>query len=87
MYFARSIYTCNLHEDGALRRQAAKQTVSVTLNSGLFAQARRFGINTSQMVEEALAQEVARRNAERLREEVRKGRFSSQSILDAHDEN
>lgn len=52
--------------------KAAKQTVSVTLNSELYAQARRFGINTSQVAEEALAQEVARRNAERLREEVRK---------------
>lgn len=52
--------------------KAAKQTVSVTLNSDLYAQARRLGINTSQIAEEALAHEVARRNAERLREEVRK---------------
>jgi len=52
--------------------KAAKQTVSLTLNSDLYAQARRFGINISQIAEEALAQEVARRNAEQLREEVRK---------------
>ena len=31
-----------------------------------------FGFNTSQIAEEALAQEVARRYAERLREEARK---------------
>lgn len=52
--------------------KAAKQTVSLTINSDLYARARRFGINTSQVAEEALAQEVARRNAERLKEEVRK---------------
>lgn len=50
--------------------KAAKQTVSLTINSDLYAQARRFGINTSQIAEEALAHEVARRNAERLKEEV-----------------
>lgn len=52
--------------------KAPKQTVSLTINSDLYAQARSFGINTSQIAEEALAQEVARRKAERLREEVRK---------------
>lgn len=52
--------------------KAAKQTVSLTINSDLYAQAKRFGINTSQVAEDALAHEVARRNAERLREEVRK---------------
>lgn len=52
--------------------KAAKQTVSLTLNSDLYSQARRFGINTSQVAEEALAHEVARRKAERLSEEVRK---------------
>ena len=52
--------------------KAAKQTVSLTINSDLYAQARRFGINTSQIAEAALAHEVARRKAERLKEEVRK---------------
>jgi post-segregation antitoxin (ccd killing protein) len=52
--------------------KAAKQTVSLTINSDLYAQAKRFGINASQIAEEALAHEVARRNAERLREEARK---------------
>jgi antitoxin CcdA len=52
--------------------KASKQTVSLTINSDLYAQARRLGINTSQIAEEALAHEVARRNAERLRQEVRK---------------
>jgi len=51
--------------------KAAKQTVSVTLNSDLYAQAKRCGINASQIAEEALAQEVARRKAEQLKAEVR----------------
>lgn len=61
--------------------KAAKQTVSLTINSDLYAQARRLGINTSQIAEEALAHEVAARNAQRLREEVRK----DLSALDAYE--
>lgn len=52
--------------------RAAKQTVSLTINSDLYAQARRLGVSASQVAEEALAHEVARLNAERLREEIRK---------------
>ncbi len=52
--------------------KAAKQTVSLTINSDLYSQAKRFGINASQIAEEALGQEVARRKSERLRDEVRK---------------
>lgn len=50
--------------------KAAKQTVSLTLNSDLYAQARRLGINASQIAEEALIQEVTRRKAERLQAEI-----------------
>lgn len=52
--------------------KAAKQTVSLTINSDLYASAKRFGINASQIAEEALAQEVAKRTAERLREDARR---------------
>lgn len=52
--------------------KATKQTVSLTINSDLYAQAKRLGVNASQIAEEALGQEVARRKAERLREEVRR---------------
>lgn len=52
--------------------KAAKQTVSLTINSDLYAQAKRFGINASQVAEEALGHEVAKRKAERLQEEVRR---------------
>ncbi len=51
--------------------KAAKQTVSLTINSDLYAQAKGLGINASQIAEEALANEVARRKAEQLREEIK----------------
>lgn len=51
--------------------KAAKQTVSLTVNSDLYAQAKKLGINASQVAEEALAQELARRTAERLKAEIR----------------
>jgi post-segregation antitoxin (ccd killing protein) len=52
--------------------KAPKQTVSVTLNSDLYAQAKAFKINTSKVAEEALAYEVDRRKAEKLKVEIRK---------------
>jgi post-segregation antitoxin (ccd killing protein) len=52
--------------------KAAKQTVSLTVNSDLYAQAKRFGINASQVAEEALVQEVARRRGEQLKAEIRR---------------
>ena len=51
--------------------KAPKQTVSLTLNSDLYSQAKLYGINASQVAEEALAQEVARRKAQQLKAEVR----------------
>jgi antitoxin CcdA len=50
--------------------KAAKQTVSLTINSDLYAQAKKLGINTSQVAEQALAAEVARLRAEQLRGEI-----------------
>ena len=50
--------------------KAAKRTVSLTINSDLYAQAKKLGINASQVAEEALAQQVARRKAEQLRAEI-----------------
>jgi len=51
--------------------KAAKQTVSLTLNSDLYAQAKALDINASQVAEEALAYEVARLRAEKLKAEIR----------------
>jgi post-segregation antitoxin (ccd killing protein) len=50
---------------------APKQTVSVTLNSDLYAKAKRSGINTSKVAEEALAHEYSLRRAKAVREEIR----------------
>jgi antitoxin CcdA len=50
--------------------KAAKQTVSLTINSDVYAQAKRLGINASQVAEEALIQQVARRTAEQVRAEI-----------------
>lgn len=50
--------------------KATKQTVSLTINSDLYAQAKELGINTSQVAEQALADEVARRRAEQIRAEI-----------------
>ena len=51
--------------------KATKQTVSVTLNSDLYAQAKRLGIPASQVAEEALAFAVAARRAEQIKAEIR----------------
>ncbi len=52
--------------------KAPKQTVSLTINSDLYARAKRLGVNASQVAEEALVQEVSRRRAEQLKSEVRR---------------
>ena len=51
--------------------KAPKQTVSITLNSDLYAKAKSIGINTSKVAEEALAQEYSARRADALRAEIR----------------
>ena len=49
---------------------AAKRTVSLTLNSDLYARAKRLGINASHVAEAALTVEVARRQAELVRADI-----------------
>jgi post-segregation antitoxin (ccd killing protein) len=51
--------------------KAAKQTVSLTINSDLYALVKKLGINASQVAEEALIQQVARIKAEQLQVEIR----------------
>jgi antitoxin CcdA len=50
--------------------KAPKQTVSVTLNSDLYARAKELGINASKVAEEALAQAYSSRRGELLRAEI-----------------
>jgi antitoxin CcdA len=51
--------------------KAPKQTVSITLNSDLYAKAKNLGINASRVAEEALAHEYAARRSAALRAEIR----------------
>lgn len=51
--------------------KAPKQTVSITLNSDLYAKAKSMGINTSKVAEEALVQEYSAGLREALRAEIR----------------
>lgn len=48
-----------------------KRTVSLTIDPGLYAEAKRLGVNASRVAEEALTSEVARRRAEALVAEIR----------------
>jgi len=50
---------------------APKQTVSVTLNSDLYAKAKSVGINASKVAEEAIADEYAKRRKEAVLAELR----------------
>ena len=64
--------------------KAAKQTVSLTINSALYAEAKKLGINASQVAEEALAQQVARRKAEQLEAEIRQDLEAVNSYMAKH---
>jgi antitoxin CcdA len=50
--------------------KAPKQTVSLTVNSDLYSQAKKLGINSSQVAEEALNVAVTARLTERLKAEI-----------------
>ncbi len=50
----------NSIREPAYALDAPKQTVSLTINSDLFARAKSLGINASRVAEEALAQELER---------------------------
>ena len=64
--------------------KATKQTVSLTINSDLYAQVKKLGINASQVAQEALTQEVARRKAEQLQAEIRQDLEAASTYIDKH---
>lgn len=64
--------------------KAAKQTVSLTINSDVYAQAKKLGINASQVAEDALIQQVARRKAELLQVEIRQDLAAADSYTAKH---
>ena len=53
--------------------KAPKQTVSITLNSDLYAKAKSAGINTSKVAEEALASKYAELQSEAIKAELQRG--------------
>lgn len=63
---------------------APKQTVSLTINSDLYAQVKRLGINASQVAEEALVQEVARRRREQLKAEIQQDIEAADAYVAKH---
>ena len=70
--------------DPLFEPKAAKQTVSITLNSDLYAKAKNAGINTSKVAEEALAQEYAQRCSETLIAEIRQDLAAVERYADEH---
>lgn len=63
---------------------APKQTVSITLNSDLYAKAKGVGINTSKVAEEAVAGEYAARCAAALGEAIRQDLLAAESYAKEH---
>ncbi len=64
--------------------KAAKQTVSVTLNSDLYAKAKTMGINTSKVAEEALASKYAELSSEALIAELQRGLAAVDAYAEQH---
>jgi post-segregation antitoxin (ccd killing protein) len=64
--------------------KAVKQTVSITLNSDLYAKAKSIGINTSKVAEEALAREYAQRRSEVLLAEIRQDLAAVEAYAEQH---
>jgi antitoxin CcdA len=64
--------------------KAAKQTVSITLNSDLYAKAKSLGINASKVAEEALADEYAKLRSETLLKELRQDLSAIENYEEQH---
>ena len=64
--------------------KAPKQTVSITLNSDLYAKAKSAGINTSKVAEEALASTYAELRAQAIRAELERGLSAVENYADQH---
>ena len=64
--------------------KAPKQTVSITLNSDLYAKAKSAGINTSKVAEEALAAKYAELHSEAIRADLQRGLSVVENYADQH---
>ena len=70
--------------DPLFNPKAAKQTVSVTLNSDLYAKAKSAGINVSKVAEEALASRYTELKSEAIRAELQRGLSAVENYADQH---
>lgn len=61
-----------------------KRTVSLTIDPGLYDEARRYGVNASRIAEEALTGEVARLRAEALAAEIRVDLEAANAYTEKH---
>jgi post-segregation antitoxin (ccd killing protein) len=64
--------------------KAAKQTVSLTLNSDLYAKAKSVGINASKVAEEALAAKYAELTSDALIAELQRGLAAVDAYAEQH---
>ncbi len=64
--------------------RAPKQTVSITLNSDLYAKAKKLGINASQIAERAIADEYGSRRADQLRAELQRELEAIDKFVEEH---
>ena len=58
--------------------------MSLTINSDLYALAKKLGINASQVAEEALIQQVTRLQAEQLQAEIRQDLEAASTYIAKH---
>jgi post-segregation antitoxin (ccd killing protein) len=70
--------------DPLFEPKAAKQTVSVTLNSDLYAKAKSAGINASKVAEEALASKYAEVRSAELVTELQQGLGAVEGYANQH---
>jgi antitoxin CcdA len=61
-----------------------KRTVSLTINSDLYAQAKKLGINASQVAEQALIQEVERRRIAQVQVEIEQDLAAMNAYIEQH---
>jgi antitoxin CcdA len=70
--------------DPLYESRAPKQTVSVTLNSDLYAKAKGLGINVSQVAEQAVADAYSKKRAETLAAEIESDLAAAAEYAEKH---
>ena len=85
MYFTHVTDTNSLKvREPLFLADAPKQTVSLTINSDLFARAKALGINASRIAEEALTLELERRRSLALATEIKADVAAADAYIQKH---